>query len=127
VPHFDGDNWNYIKGAFMTIDRPYGAIFDFLHHRIGSTTSPTPSLIAPPIFFPVPVRNLKPCFSPLHTAPKPPSMRLGFRVLHAFAGASEFRCQKKVLHGGTSVVASSSALYVALTAPQSDTPCPARL
>jgi len=37
VPHFDGDNWNYIKGAFMTIDRPYGAIFDFLHHRIGST------------------------------------------------------------------------------------------
>ena len=21
----------------MTIDRPYGAVFDFLHHRIGST------------------------------------------------------------------------------------------
>jgi len=27
----------YTKGAFLTIDRPYGAVFDFLHHRIGST------------------------------------------------------------------------------------------
>jgi hypothetical protein len=26
-----------VKGAFMTIDRPYGALCDFLHHRIGST------------------------------------------------------------------------------------------
>jgi len=37
VPHFSGENWNFIKGAFMSIDRPYGPIFDFLHHRIGST------------------------------------------------------------------------------------------
>ena len=37
VPHFTGSNWSYIKGAFMSIDRPYGPIFDFLHHRIGST------------------------------------------------------------------------------------------
>jgi len=37
VPHFEGDEWNLVKGAFMTIDRPYGPVFDFLHHRIGST------------------------------------------------------------------------------------------
>merc|ERR1719353_1324882 len=37
VPHFEGNDWNLVKGAFMTIDRPYGPVFDFLHHRIGST------------------------------------------------------------------------------------------
>merc|ERR1711924_268255 len=25
------------KGTFMTIDRPYGPVLDFLHHRIGPT------------------------------------------------------------------------------------------
>jgi fatty acid desaturase len=24
-------------GAFLTLDRPYGRLFDWLHHRIGST------------------------------------------------------------------------------------------
>ena len=47
VPHFEGDDWNLVKGAFMTIDRPYGLCSTFLHHRIGSptwrTTSTTPS------------------------------------------------------------------------------------
>lgn len=37
IPHFDEDNWSFIKGAFHTVDRPYGPVFDFLHHRIGST------------------------------------------------------------------------------------------
>lgn len=37
VPHYEGDNWNFIKGAFHSIDRPYGPVFDFLHHKIGST------------------------------------------------------------------------------------------
>jgi omega-6 fatty acid desaturase (delta-12 desaturase) len=37
VPHFEGENWSFVKGAFHTIDRPYGAVLDFLHHRIGST------------------------------------------------------------------------------------------
>jgi len=37
VQHLDSKEWSYIKGAFLTIDRPYGAVFDFLHHRIGST------------------------------------------------------------------------------------------
>jgi fatty acid desaturase len=37
VQHLAADEWSYIKGAFLTIDRPYGPVFDFLHHRIGST------------------------------------------------------------------------------------------
>jgi len=37
VPHYEKDNWNFIKGAMLSIDRPYGPIFDFLHHKIGST------------------------------------------------------------------------------------------
>ena len=37
VPHYEGADWSFVKGAFLTIDRPYGALFDFLHHRIGST------------------------------------------------------------------------------------------
>mmetsp|Transcript_5518 Transcript_5518/g.8330 ORF Transcript_5518/g.8330 Transcript_5518/m.8330 type:complete len:442 (+) Transcript_5518:81-1406(+) len=37
VPHFDSDNFSFVKGAFHSIDRPYGKVIDFLHHRIGST------------------------------------------------------------------------------------------
>eukprot|EP00238_Polyblepharides_amylifera_P004547 CAMPEP_0196579266 /NCGR_PEP_ID=MMETSP1081-20130531/19816_1 /TAXON_ID=36882 /ORGANISM="Pyramimonas amylifera, Strain CCMP720" /LENGTH=451 /DNA_ID=CAMNT_0041898785 /DNA_START=101 /DNA_END=1456 /DNA_ORIENTATION=- len=37
VPHLGEETWTWEKGAFMTIDRPYGALADFLHHRIGST------------------------------------------------------------------------------------------
>lgn len=37
VPQFDTDTWTWGRGAFMTVDRPYGKVFDFLHHRIGST------------------------------------------------------------------------------------------
>jgi hypothetical protein len=31
------DEFSYMRGAFLTIDRPYGPIFDYLHHKIGST------------------------------------------------------------------------------------------
>lgn len=36
VPHYGAEEWTWVKGALSTIDRPYG-IFDFFHHRIGST------------------------------------------------------------------------------------------
>lgn len=37
VPHFSEGSWTWTKGAFHTIDRPYGRVLDFIHHRIGST------------------------------------------------------------------------------------------
>jgi len=37
IPHFDDEEWTWVKGAFMTVDRPYGPILNFLHHHIGST------------------------------------------------------------------------------------------
>jgi omega-6 fatty acid desaturase (delta-12 desaturase) len=36
VPHYGTGEWTWVKGALSTIDRPYG-IFDFFHHKIGST------------------------------------------------------------------------------------------
>jgi len=36
VPQYGDDEWTFVKGALTTIDRPYG-IFDFFHHKIGST------------------------------------------------------------------------------------------
>jgi fatty acid desaturase len=36
IPHYDDDEWNWMRGALGTVDRPYG-IFDFFHHKIGST------------------------------------------------------------------------------------------
>lgn len=37
VPHLSNDEFSYMRGAFLTVDRPYGPIFDWLHHKIGST------------------------------------------------------------------------------------------
>ena len=40
VPHLGEDTavpWTWQRGAFFTVDRPYGALLDFLHHEIGST------------------------------------------------------------------------------------------
>ena len=36
IPHYGDGHWTWVKGALSTIDRPYG-IFDFFHHKIGST------------------------------------------------------------------------------------------
>ncbi len=37
VPHYGDDEWSFVVGAFCSVDRPYGPIADFLHHRIGTT------------------------------------------------------------------------------------------
>jgi len=37
IPHLNADEFTYMRGAFLTVDRPYGRLFDWLHHRIGST------------------------------------------------------------------------------------------
>jgi omega-6 fatty acid desaturase (delta-12 desaturase) len=36
VPQYGPGEWTWVRGALSTIDRPYG-IFDFFHHKIGST------------------------------------------------------------------------------------------
>jgi len=36
IPHFRGEEWNFIRGALSTIDRNYG-IFNVLFHHIGDT------------------------------------------------------------------------------------------
>ncbi len=37
VPHLSNENFSFMKGAFLSIDRPYGKIINFLHHNIGSS------------------------------------------------------------------------------------------
>eukprot|EP01041_Mallomonas_annulata_P001824 gene1824-3534_t len=41
IPHLAAADFSFIKGAFLTVDRPYekilGGVVDFLHHKIGST------------------------------------------------------------------------------------------
>jgi fatty acid desaturase len=37
VPHLGEKDWTWIQGAFLTVDRRYGRLLDFLHCNIGST------------------------------------------------------------------------------------------
>ena len=37
VPHLSNKEFSFMRGAFLSIDRPYGKILNFLHHNIGSS------------------------------------------------------------------------------------------
>jgi fatty acid desaturase len=37
VPHLGAKDWTWIEGAFLTVDRRYGRLIDYLHCNIGST------------------------------------------------------------------------------------------
>ncbi len=37
VPHLSNAEFSFMRGAFLSIDRPYGRILNFLHHNIGSS------------------------------------------------------------------------------------------
>ena len=37
VPHLSNSEFSFMRGAFLSIDRPYGKILNILHHNIGST------------------------------------------------------------------------------------------
>ena len=37
VPHLSNSEFSFMRGAFLSIDRPYGKILNFLHHNIGSS------------------------------------------------------------------------------------------
>jgi len=37
VPHLSNTEFSFMRGAFLSIDRPYGRVLDFLHHNIGSS------------------------------------------------------------------------------------------
>ena len=37
VPHLSNSEFSFMRGAFLSIDRPYGKIINFLHHNIGSS------------------------------------------------------------------------------------------
>jgi len=36
VPHYRGEEWNFVRGALCTVDRDYG-IFNTMFHHIGDT------------------------------------------------------------------------------------------
>lgn len=37
LPHFDADNWAFVKGALATVDRDFGFIGRYLFHGIIET------------------------------------------------------------------------------------------
>ena len=37
VPHLSNSEFSFMRGAFLSIDRPYGKVLNTLHHNIGSS------------------------------------------------------------------------------------------
>ena len=37
IPHYEAEDWTYVRGAFCSVDRPYNRVVDLAHHRIGTT------------------------------------------------------------------------------------------
>ncbi len=37
VPHLSNSEFSFMRGAFLSIDRPYGKLLNILHHHIGSS------------------------------------------------------------------------------------------
>ena len=37
VPHLSNSEFSFMRGAFLSIDRPYGSVLNTLHHNIGSS------------------------------------------------------------------------------------------
>lgn len=55
IPHYEDDEWNFVRGALATIDRPYH-MFDFFHHEIGTShgkkqAAPTGVVASSHLFF----------------------------------------------------------------------------
>jgi fatty acid desaturase len=48
-PDFLSLEWNFVRGALATIDRPYH-VFDFFHHEIGTSRKSSSSFLVFPFF-----------------------------------------------------------------------------
>ena len=37
LPHYESDEWDWLRGALSTVDRSYGPLLNTLHHHIADT------------------------------------------------------------------------------------------
>jgi len=37
LPHYRGEEWNFLRGALCTVDRDYGVFLNYMFHNIGNT------------------------------------------------------------------------------------------
>lgn len=91
VPQYGAEEWTWVKGALSTIDRPYG-IFDFFHHKIGSTH------VAHHLFHEMPFYKadvataaIKDFLGPLYNYDPTPFYVAMFRVAHTCHYVDDFK------------------------------------